>query len=43
MKMSVSATAPVNGTVPGGQTPPSSSLSVKHGGSRNTHFRFFRK
>lgn len=39
--MSVRSTAPVNGTVPGGQTPPSPSLPVKWVGSENTHFLFF--
>lgn len=39
--MSVRSTAPVNGTVPGGQTPPSPSLPVKWVGSETTHFLFF--
>lgn len=34
--MSVRAAAQLNGTVPGGNTPPSSSPPVKHHGLRNT-------
>lgn len=34
--MSVRAAAQLNGTVPGGNTPPSSSPPVKHRGLRNT-------